>query len=90
MLMHMAWPHQEQLLAVAKHHPNVVVDLCWSWIVTPVDARVRVRSLTAVPATKLLCLGGDYMPVECVVGHAEIARPAGRAPEPRRRGLADG
>ena len=81
--MHMAWPHQEQLLAVAKHHPNVVVDLCWSWIVTPLSTREFVRRfLTTVPATKLLCFGGDYMTVECVVGHAEIAR---RACRPRSR-----
>jgi hypothetical protein len=27
-----------------------------------------------VPATKLLCFGGDYVTVENVVGHAELAR----------------
>ena len=50
------------------------------------------RPRRPMPATKPLCFGGDYMTVECIVGHAEIARrgPAGRAPEPRRRGLTDG
>jgi hypothetical protein len=74
-LMHMAWPQQEQLLALAKHQPNVVVDLCWAWIVAPRSAVDFVqRFLTTVPATKLLCFGGDMVTVESVVGHAEIAR----------------
>jgi hypothetical protein len=74
-LMHMAWPQQEQLLAVAKHFPNVYPDLAWSWIATPLVAREFVqRCLTTIPANKLLCFGGDCLVVENVVGHAEIAR----------------
>ncbi len=34
-LMHTAWPQQEQLLALAKHQPNVVVDASWSWTLAP-------------------------------------------------------
>jgi hypothetical protein len=74
-LMHMAWPQQEQLLALAKHQPNVVVDLSWVWTAAPRSACDFVeRFLTAVPATKLLCFGADYLTVETVVGHAELAR----------------
>jgi predicted TIM-barrel fold metal-dependent hydrolase len=74
-LMHMAWPQQEQLLGVAKHFPNVYPDLAWSWIVAPHVAREFVaRCLTTIPANKLLCFGGDCLVVESVVGHAEIAR----------------
>jgi hypothetical protein len=74
-LMHMAWPQQEQVLALAKHYPNVVVDLCWSWIASPISTCEFVqRFLTTAPATKLLCFGGDYSTIENVVGHAEIAR----------------
>jgi hypothetical protein len=74
-LMHMAWPQQEQLLALAKHQHNVVVDLCWSWILAPRSTVDFVqRFLTTVPATKLLCFGGDVVAVESVVGHAELAR----------------
>lgn len=74
-LMHMAWPHQEELMALAKHSPNVVVDLCWAWIVSPLATREFLqRFLLCAPANKLLCFGGDYMTVESVVGHAEIAR----------------
>lgn len=74
-LMHIAWPKQEELLALAKHHPNVVVDLCWSWIVAPRSTQDFLeRALTTLPASKLLCFGGDFQTVEHVVGHAEIAR----------------
>jgi predicted TIM-barrel fold metal-dependent hydrolase len=74
-LMHIAWPQQEQLLALAKHLPNVVVDLCWAWILAPLaTAEFVQRFVTAVPYTKLLCFGGDYALVENVVGHAELAR----------------
>ncbi|MFZ2049503.1 MAG: amidohydrolase family protein [Solirubrobacteraceae bacterium] len=74
-LMHTAWPQQEQLLALAKHHPNVMLDLCWAWILAPLATREFLeRALTSIPANKLLCFGGDYLVVENVVGHAEIAR----------------
>jgi uncharacterized protein len=74
-LMHMAWPQQEQLLALAKHQPNVVVDLCWAWSLAPRSTADFVqRFLTTAPATKLLCFGGDSVAVESVPGHAELAR----------------
>lgn len=74
-LMHAAWPQQEQLLSVAKHLPNVAVDLCWAWSLAPRSTTDFVqRFLTTVPAGKLLCFGGDSMVVETVVGHAVLAR----------------
>lgn len=74
-LMHMGWPYQEHLIAVAKHLANVTVDLCWAWILAPWSTTDFVcRFLTTAPATKLLCFGGDYATVETIVGHAEIAR----------------
>lgn len=74
-LMHIGWPYQDEYLALAKHFPNVWIDLCWTWIIDP-EACVRfVREfLTTVPSNKLLPFGGDYFTVECVVGHARIAR----------------
>lgn len=74
-LMHMGYPCQEQILALAKHYANAVVDLCWAWIISPSATERFVRDfvLTA-PANKLLPFGGDYIPVEPVIGHARIAR----------------
>jgi uncharacterized protein len=74
-LMHIGYPYEGEVIAAAKHFPNVVADLCWAWIIDPVAARSFVkRFLVAAPASKLLCFGGDYIPVENIVGHAHLAR----------------
>lgn len=74
-LMHMGYPYQEQMLALAKHYANAVVDLCWAWLISPLATERFVRDfLVTAPANKLLTFGGDYIPVEPVIGHAAIAR----------------
>lgn len=74
-LMHITYPYQDELIALAKQYANVYVDLCWAWIVNP-KATVRFveEFLTAVPANKIFGFGGDYTAVENVVGHAYMAR----------------
>jgi len=63
------------MIALGKHYANAFIDLCWAWIISP-TACVRFVSefLTAAPVNKLLGFGGDYIPIEPVVGHAWIAR----------------
>jgi predicted TIM-barrel fold metal-dependent hydrolase len=74
-LMHITYPYQDELIALAKHYANVYVDLCWAWIVNPAaTVRFVKEFLMAVPANKLFTFGGDYYSVENVVGHAAIAR----------------
>ena len=59
-LMHIAYPYSEELIAIAKHYPNVWVDLCWAWSINPFTATDFVRRfLHAVPANKLFGFGGD-------------------------------
>jgi len=54
---------------------DAVIDLCWAWIISPTASERFVRDfLVTAPANKLLTFGGDYIPVECVVGHAALAR----------------
>ena len=73
--MHIAYPRWQDLVAVAKHYTNAVIDMCWAWIIDPAAAKEFLKSfLAAAPSTKVLTFGGDYIPVECVVGHAAIAR----------------
>lgn len=73
--MHMGYPHQEAMLALAKHWTNAVIDMCWAWIVSPGAARRFIKDhVTTAPLNKVLTFGGDFIPVECVVGHAAIAR----------------
>ena len=74
-LMHIGYPYQDEYIALAKHYRNVVVDLCWAWIINPAACVRFVKEfLLAAPANKLLTFGGDYATVENVVGHAAIAR----------------
>jgi hypothetical protein len=49
--------------------------MCWSWIINPLAALDYLKKhLVAAPANKLLPFGGDYIPVEPVLGHAILAR----------------
>ncbi|MEQ1887536.1 MAG: amidohydrolase family protein, partial [Bryobacteraceae bacterium] len=74
-LMHIAYPYQDEAIAIAKHYPNVYIDLCWAWIINPAaSVRFTKEFLTAVPHNKLLTFGGDYIVVELVPGHARMAR----------------
>ncbi len=73
--MHICYPYYEALLAVAKHYSNAYIDMCWSWIINPVSAREFLeKALVTVPSNKILTFGGDYIAVEPVLGHAQIAR----------------
>jgi len=74
-LMHIGWPYDGEMIALAKHFPNAWVDMCWTWIVNPLaGARWLREFLTSVPANKVFCFGGDYLAVESVPGHAALAR----------------
>jgi len=49
--------------------------MCWSWIINPVAAKDFLKKyLVTAPANKILTFGGDYVPVELILGHATIAR----------------
>jgi uncharacterized protein len=59
-LMHIAYPYGDELTAIAKHFPNVWVDLCWAWALDPRSAGEFVRGfIHAVPSSKLFAFGGD-------------------------------
>jgi predicted TIM-barrel fold metal-dependent hydrolase len=72
---HIAYPYQDEMIAIAKQHPNAYVDLCWAWIINPTACvRFLKEFITAAPANKLVTFGGDMMPIELVPGHAAVAR----------------
>lgn len=73
--MHIGYPSWQEMVAVAKHYTNAVVDMCWAWIIDPAGSKEFLKAfLVTAPATKVLTFGGDYIPVECVAGHARLAR----------------
>jgi predicted TIM-barrel fold metal-dependent hydrolase len=59
-LMHIAYPYSDELIALAKHFSNVYVDLCWAWSLNPLASMDFVRQfLHAVPLNKLFAFGDD-------------------------------
>lgn len=59
-LMHIAYPYSDELIALAKHFGNVYVDLCWAWAINPLASKDFVRRfLHAVPMNKLFAFGDD-------------------------------
>ena len=73
--MHICYPHYEEMLALVKQFSNACVDMCWSWIINPVAAKDYLKKhIVTAPANKLLPFGGDYFPVEPVLGHSILAR----------------
>lgn len=59
-LMHIAYPYNDELIALAKHYRNIYVDLCWAWSINPYASTDFVRRfIHAVPINKLFAFGGD-------------------------------
>jgi len=74
-LMHIAYPYSDELVALAKHYPNVYVDLCWAWSIDPYSARNFVRQfIHTVPANKLFVFGGDTSWPGAALAYAHQAR----------------
>lgn len=74
-LMHSGYPYGSELLAMAKNLPNVVVDMCWTYIISPSFAsRFLDEAIETVPADKILAFGGDYRMPEGAYAHAILCR----------------
>ncbi|MDA0748528.1 MAG: amidohydrolase family protein [bacterium] len=59
-LMHIAYPYNDEIVALAKHYSNVWVDLCWAWSIDPYSSGDFVRRfLHTAPLNKLFAFGGD-------------------------------
>jgi uncharacterized protein len=82
-LMHTAYPYGDELVSVAKHYPNVWVDLCWAWSIDPYSSTEFVRRfLHAVPSNKLFAFGGDtFWPTSAVAYSIQSRRGLQRALE---------
>ena len=59
-LMHIAYPYNDELVALAKHYQNIWIDFCWAWSIDPYSSRDFLRRcIHAVPSNKLFAFGGD-------------------------------
>jgi uncharacterized protein len=74
-LMHVSYPYSDELVSIAKHYPNVWVDLCWAWSIDPYSSADFVRRfLHAVPSNKLFAFGGDTFSPTGAVAYSIQAR----------------
>lgn len=74
-LMHIAYPYSDELLALAKHYPNVYVDMCWAWSIAPFQSSDFVRRwIHTVAANKLFIFGGDTFWPGGALAYAHQAR----------------
>jgi uncharacterized protein len=74
-LMHGGYPYGGELLAMAKNLPNVTLDMCWLYVISPsFAARFLNEAIETVPADKILAFGGDYQIAEGAYAHAMLCR----------------
>lgn len=74
-LFHAGWPYCSEMGAIGKAFPNVWLDLCWMWAMSPVEAaRVLDEWLGAVPSNKILGFGADTGTPFGMTGYALQAR----------------
>ncbi|RLT38611.1 MAG: hypothetical protein DWI57_11730 [Chloroflexi bacterium] len=61
-LMHIGYPYNDEMVALAKHYPNVYVDFCWAWSIDPFSTGNFLRQcIHAAPSHKLFVFGGDTL-----------------------------
>jgi len=73
-IFHGSYPYMSELSYLAKHYPNVYIDMCWMHIISPsASKRYLEEWLLTVPSNKIMAFGGDAS-VEWTYGHSVIAR----------------
>lgn len=74
-LFHAGWPFSEVTAAIGKEFPNVWLDLCWAWSMSPRHMeRTLDEWLATVPHNKVFAFGGDTGLPFALVGYALQAR----------------
>lgn len=74
-MMHNAYPYSGELLAMAKHHSNVAVDMCWAWSINPpAAAEVLRKAIHSLPTNKIFIFGGDANVPAATLGYSLQAR----------------
>ena len=73
-IFHGSYPYMAELSYLAKHYPNVYIDMCWMHIISPSSStRYLEEWLFTVPSNKIMAFGGDAS-VEWAFGHSVLAR----------------
>jgi glucuronate isomerase len=74
-IFHASYPFQNILTVLSKNYPNVYINMCWVHIISPVaSVNLLLELLETVPLNKICAFGGDYLFIDGVYGHLEIAK----------------
>ena len=74
-ILHAGWPYSEELGSIAKHYPNVWLDMSWAWAINPVQMeRMLDEWLSCIPSNKIFTFGADAWNPFITIGYAEQAR----------------
>lgn len=74
-LMHTSYPWTGENLTLAKHFPNVYLDMCWAWSINPLHSTQYIReAIHSVPLNKIFLFGGDTLWASATVAYAIQAR----------------
>lgn len=74
-ILHSGLPWMDEAALLAKHYPNVYLDMGWDHLMSPeLSRRALAAWVDLVPMNKVIGFGGDYAVVEKVYGHLVLAR----------------
>lgn len=74
-LFHGSYPWIREFITLGKMYPNVWLDMCWVWIISPQAGRLILNEIIeTIPQNKVTAFGGDYIFIEGSYGHSVMAR----------------
>ncbi len=74
-LFHGGYPWTRDYIALGKMFPNVWLDMCWVWVISPTTGREMLHEMIeTLPQNKVTAFGGDYLFIEGTYGHSVLAR----------------
>ena len=74
-MLHAGIPWMDEAAVMAKHFPNLYLDMGWTHAMSPeLSCRAIKSYIDLLPRNKVIGFGGDYTVVEKVFGHLTWAR----------------
>jgi len=74
-IFHGSYPYGGELATLAKNFPNVYIDMCWLYAISPsYSERYLNEWIETVPASKIMAFGGDYNNVENIYSELLLAK----------------
>ncbi len=74
-ILHSSYPYQNILPVLAKNFHNVYIDMTFTHLVSPNSAiNSLLEYIDTTPLNKISAFGGDYLFVDGVYGHLQLAR----------------